>query len=280
MEKTKIIQQQIRRGWEQTSACYGSERPQVFQRFAERLVQWIDWNNVQRVLDIGSGTGAVALRALERVAPGGLVVASDFAWGMLSRIQCTDALKIATLALAQMDAENLAFSEAGFDCVTCAFSLFQFVDMRRALREMHRVLKPGGQLGLSNWAPEFFAPVAAMQRHLFRQFGLRPLLPNPITFTPEQMDSLLEQAGFFSIHSIIEPIELCFSSPQEVWEWNLAMGPFPIMLEQQLTPEQRRQLHQQYLEMLLPLETPQGIPCTFHPLYTLARKAKNEFNPA
>lgn len=273
MKETETTRQKIRRGWEQTSACYGDESPQIFQRFAERLVEQMDWNAAQRVLDIGSGTGFVALRALERIVPGGLVVASDFAWGMLSRIHCIDTPKTATFALVQMDAEYLAFASKGFDRVTCAFSLFQFVDMSRALREMHRVLKPGGQVGISNWTSGFFAPVASMQRNLFRQFGLRPLLPNPIAFAPEQIEAMLEQAGFTSIRSLVEPVELYFSSPQEIWEWNLAMGPFPIMLEQQLTPTQQHELHHLYLEMLQPLVTPKGIPCTFYPLYTLARKA-------
>jgi len=272
MTDTDLTRQQIRRGWEQTSLYYGDESPQIFQRFAERLVQQMDWDGVQSVLDIGSGTGVVALRALERIAPSGLIVASDFAWGMLSRIHRPDAPTAVTLALAQMDAEHLSFAPESFDRVTCAFSLFQFMDMIRALSEMHRVLKPGGQVGLSNWASGFFAPVASMQRNLFRQFGLRPLLPNPIAFAPEQIEAMLEQVGFTEIRSLVEPVELYFSSPQEVWEWNLAMGPFPIMLEQQLTPMQQQELHHLYLEMVQPLMTPKGIPCTFYPLYTLARK--------
>jgi hypothetical protein len=130
------------------------------------------------------------------------------------------------------------------------------------------VLKPGGQVGLSNWGPEFFAPVAAMQRDLFREFGLRPLLTNPITFKHDQMRGLMEAAGFVQVELVQDHVELWFEQPQEVWNWNAAMGPFPIMLEQQLTCEQRQEVERRYVEMLIPLQTPQGIACTFHPLYT------------
>ncbi len=273
MEEKETMRKKIRRGWEQTSAFYGNECPQVFSRFAERLVRLMDWKPGQVVLDVGTGTGLVAIHVSDEVVPGGWVVATDFAWGMLQRLRRSEAKEIKTLLLAQMDAEFLAFAEASFDCVTCAFSLFQFVDMSRALSEMHRALKAGGQIGLSNWATGFFTPVATMQRSLFREFGLRPLLPNPIAFAPEQIEALMEQSGFVSVRSLVEPVELCFDSPQEIWEWNLAMGPFSIMLEQQLTPERQEELRNRYIEMLQPLMTPKGIPCTFYPLYTLACKA-------
>lgn len=262
---THHLKQHIRQGWEQTAARYAVDRPQVFQRFAERLVALAD-SPAQRVLDVGTGTGAVAVRVAERVSPGGQVIAVDLAWAMAARVPRQDGL-----ATAQMDAEALGFPTAHFDRVTCAFSLFQFPDMRRALAEMRRVLRPGGQLALSNWGPGFVEPAATMQRDLFRAFGLRPLIANPITFRPEQLNALLQAAGFAAIELIQEQVELCFGGPEEIWEWNLAMGPLPVMLEQQLTPRQRDELHTRYLEMFAPLQTPQGIACTFYPLYALAR---------
>jgi SAM-dependent methyltransferase len=171
-----------------------------------------------------------------------------------------------------MDAEHLGFPSDYFDQVTCAFSLFQFIDMATALSQMRRVLKPGGKLGLSNWGPGFFTPVAEMQRDLFRRFGIRPLLTNHLTFTVESMQALLEAVGFSDIQILSEHVLLWFESPEGIWEWNLAMGPFTVMLEAQLSPTERRELKRQYIEMLEPLRTSEGIACTFHPLYALASK--------
>jgi len=268
----EIIRREVRRGWEQTSTQYAIDRPQVFQRFADRLAALLNWSSGQRVLDVGTGTGVIAWRAAERVGAGGQVMGVDCAWRMVNQARAAAQGQWRNVSFAQMDAEFLGLPDASFDLVVCAFSLFQFVDMGRALAEMYRVLKPGGQVGLSNWGPEFFTPVAAMQRDLFREYGLRPLLTNPITFKHDQMRGLMEAAGFVQVELVQDHVELWFEQPQEVWNWNAAMGPFPIMLEQQLTCEQRQEVERRYVEMLIPLQTPQGIACTLHPLYTLARK--------
>jgi ubiquinone/menaquinone biosynthesis C-methylase UbiE len=271
MEKN-AIRYQVRRGWEQTSAHYALDRPQVFQRFADRLVGLLSWSPGQRVLDVGTGTGVIAVRAAGRVGASGQVIGVDCAWNMVDQAHTAAHGRCHKVSFAQMDAEFLGLPDESFDLVVCAFSLFQFIDMGRALHEMQRVLKPGGQLGLSNWGPEFFTPVAAMQRDLFREFGLRPLLTNPITFKHDQMRTLVQTAGLAGVELIQDHVELWFDQPKAIWDWNWAMGPFPIMLEQQLSLDQRQELERRYIEMLTPLMTSQGIACTFHPLYTLARK--------
>jgi ubiquinone/menaquinone biosynthesis C-methylase UbiE len=272
LSSLKPVRSHIRSGWELTSDRYATDRSQVFQRFANRLVELIDWSPGQRVLDIGAGTGLVALKAAERVGVAGTIVAVDFARGMLARARLVCNASRPQVLLAQMDAEFLGFPEEDFDKVTCAFSLFQFVDMPEALIQMHRVLSPGGMVALSNWGPGFFTPIAPMQRDLFRQYHIRPLLPNPIAFELDQMRELLQAAGFSKPRLICEHTDLWFEDPEEIWEWNLAMGPLPIMLEQQLTSEQRQELKHRYIEMLDPLRTTEGIKCTFHPLYALADK--------
>ncbi len=266
------VRHQVLRGWEQASAWYAIDRPQVFQHLGDRLVELLDLSPGQRVLDVGAGTGVVTARMAERIGIRGQVIAVDFARAMVSQICAATRGKGYNVLPVQMDAEFLGLPDESFELIACAFSLFQFVDMTRALTELHRVLKPGGQVGLSNWGPDFFTPVALMQRDLFREYHLRPLLTNPITFRHDQMRTLLEAAGLVEIKLLQEHIELCFERPEEIWDWNMAMGPFPIMLEQQLTPEQRRELEYRYIEMLKPLVTPKGIVCTFHPLYALARK--------
>lgn len=251
---------------------YEKDHPHVFHHFANRVVELVDWSPGQQVLDIGAGTGIVALSAAQRVGLSGKVIAIDFAYGMLSRARGTCHVSRPQVLLAQMDAEFLGFPRESFDRVTCAFSLFQFIDMPQALVQMHRVLRPGGIVALSNWGPEFFTPIGAMQRDLFRQFHLRSLLPNPIAFRPEQIKALLQVGGFSNARLICEHIDHWFDSPEQIWEWNLAMGPFPVMLEQQLTPEQQQELRSRYIQMLGPLTTMHGIKCTFHPLYALAEK--------
>jgi SAM-dependent methyltransferase len=173
-----------------------------------------------------------------------------------------------------MDAEELDFPDASYDTVTCAFSLFQFPDMSRALAEMWRLLRPGGRVGLSNWGPGFFSPVASLQRDLFREFGLRPLLANSIAFRPDALEALLRKSAFTTVELIEEVDEIWFESPEEVWAFNLDMGPFPIMLRQQLAVGKRLELERRFTAMLEDLMTDRGIRCTFHLLYALAEKER------
>jgi ubiquinone/menaquinone biosynthesis C-methylase UbiE len=259
----------IREGWERVAPEYSRDRAGIFGRCARRLVGLLHPSPGSRLLDVGTGTGAVTLHAATRVGCQGTVIGCDFAKTMVYLAVEQEAPAI---YYCQMDAEQLGFPTASFDSVTCAFSLFQFPDMNGALAEMWRVLKPGGQLALSNWGPGYFSPVASLQRELFREFGLRALLGNPIAFKPDGLRALLCSAAFTEVQLIEETDEVWFENPEQVWSFNLDMGPFPMMLQRQLSAERRRQLERRYAVMLEDLMTERGIACKFHLLYALAEK--------
>ena len=100
----------------------------------------------QRVLDVASGTGDLALAFAKKVGPHGKVVMTDINGQMLSRgrNRLIDA-GYPTEAVV-CDAEQLPFPGAEFDLVTVAFGLRNMTDKLAALKQMHRVLKPGGKL--------------------------------------------------------------------------------------------------------------------------------------
>jgi ubiquinone/menaquinone biosynthesis C-methylase UbiE len=263
----------IRQGWEEVAAEYAQDRLGIFGRFAGRLLDLLHPLPGNALLDVGAGTGAVALQAAVWVGSEGRVIGSDIAAAMVPlAAQAAQEQGMTSVTFCQMGAEQLGFAGGSFDAVTCAFSLFQFPDMERALTEMWRVLKPGGRLGLSNWGPGYFSPVASLQRGLFREFGLRSLLSNPLVFKPTELRTLLQRAGFTAVELIEEAEEVWFESPEEVWAFNMDMGPFPVMLRRQLSTEQQRELARRCMAMLEDLMTEQGIGCTFHPLYALAEK--------
>jgi len=100
----------------------------------------------QRVLDIASGTGDLARAFARQAAPGGLVVHTDINEAMLhvGRDRLLDAGVIAPSVAC--DGERLPFGDACFDLVSVAFGLRNMTHKDTALREMARVLKPGGKL--------------------------------------------------------------------------------------------------------------------------------------
>lgn len=100
----------------------------------------------QQVLDIAGGTGDLALAFAPKVGPTGRVVHTDINEAMLreGRNRLLDAgVCLPTLVC---DAEHLPFASTSFDVVTVAFGLRNMTHKDEALREMNRVLKPGGKL--------------------------------------------------------------------------------------------------------------------------------------
>lgn len=266
------VRRLVHQGWEEVAAEYGADPLGLFAPCAGRLLTLLQPPPGAVLLDIGTGAGAVAFQALSWIGAGGRVIGSDIAMSMLRHAKQASAKpESAADALCQMDAEELGFADGSFDVVACAFSLFQFPDMGRALAEMARVVRREGRVGLSNWGPGYFTPVAGMQRTLFREFGLRPILANPIAFRPDELRALLESAGLTHVQLESEEVERCFRDPQAVWDYNMTMGPFPMMLRRQLSAIQRERLHERFIDMVGGIASPEGVRCTFHVLYALAR---------
>jgi demethylmenaquinone methyltransferase/2-methoxy-6-polyprenyl-1,4-benzoquinol methylase len=115
----------------------------IWKRFAVGLA---NVHEGQRVLDIAGGSGDLSRLFLDKVGSNGQVVLTDINNAMLrvGRDRLLDD-GIAT-PTAQCDAERLPFPDNYFDCVSIAFGLRNVTHKDAALREMHRVLKPGGRV--------------------------------------------------------------------------------------------------------------------------------------
>ena len=143
----------------------------VWKRFAVGLA---NVHPGQRVLDVAGGSADLSRLFLKAVGPTGQVVLTDINNAMLrvGRDRLLDE-GIAT-PTAQCDAEHLPFPDNYFDCVSIAFGLRNVTHKDAALREMRRVLKPGGRalvLEFSQVKPEWFRPV-----YDFHSFQVLPRL--------------------------------------------------------------------------------------------------------
>lgn len=139
--------------------------PALFGQWATELLDSAQIQAGQRVLDVACGTGVVARSAIKRVSPGGYVAGIDPNLGMVA---------VAKQLEPRVDwrtgvAESLAFPNASFDAVVSQFGLMFFSDRQQALREMVRVLVPGGHLAVVVWdsldnIPAYAAEVALLER--------------------------------------------------------------------------------------------------------------------
>jgi len=171
--------------------------PAVFAPWAPVLLDAAAVRIGHTVLDVACGTGVVAVAAAERVGPSGAVTGVDINPGMLA-VAAAGAPRV---RWAQADAARLPFPDGGFDRVLCQAGL-QFVpDRLGALREMRRVLRPGGRVALLVWralhhCPGFAALADALQAVVGPDAAAVMRAPFVFGDDPRPLATLLESAGF------------------------------------------------------------------------------------
>jgi SAM-dependent methyltransferase len=123
--------------------------PTLFGPWAPRVAAAASISSGDRVLDVGCGTGILVREAAERVGSSGSVTGLDLNEGMLSVARLVGP----GIDWRQGDASDLPFDDESFDVVVSQFALMYFPDRPASLREMKRVLLPGGRLAVAVWAP-------------------------------------------------------------------------------------------------------------------------------
>lgn len=141
--------------------------PALFQEWAPRIVEAVAIKPGNRVLDVACGTGAVTRELVTRVGSAGQVSAIDLAPGMVAIAR----RKAPTADIREGNAQALPWPDASFDAVVCQFGLMFFADRVQAVREMLRVLAPGGRLAISTWAPLADTPAYADELALIERIA-------------------------------------------------------------------------------------------------------------
>jgi SAM-dependent methyltransferase len=275
MAHPSILRKSILNCWDRTAPRYAKAGPPIFHLAAERLLAFLDPAMGSRLLDVACGRGAVAISAAKQLDPSGQVIAIDYSPCMVAEAE-KEAKKhgLSNIACACMEAQNLEFPANSFDALTCGFALFLFPDMRKALAEMRRVLVPGGKVGLSLWGKGAIVPPWPILGETIKEYGLQPVVPNPIAGRPEDIEPLLTSAGFHDIETVEKRYDLPFREALEVWEFTLSVGPTEVMLEQ-LSKNRRQEFIDAFLSRIQGLATPEGIPANFRVLYAVAKKGSD-----
>jgi len=203
--------------WADRAVSYAAHAVPKNRPFARRLVQLVQPTAGERVLDIASGPGVVAIEAATALRGTGSVLATDLApeWQPFVIAAASDA-GIDTVTFRSMPAEALAVADGSFDTVFCQFGLMFMPDPAVALGEMRRVLRPGGRLGIAVWStPDkvgHFVGQRALMAALPPQEG--PTTPSPTSLgEPGLIEGMVAGAGFVgiaaerfvSVHEIADP---------------------------------------------------------------------------
>lgn len=182
----------------------------------EHLLDLAGVTSGARVLDLAAGAGDQTLQIAERVGPGGSVLATDISPRILA-FASDEATRagLSNISTRVMDGEHLELPAASFDAVVSRVGLIYFPDQQRALREMHRVLVPGGRVAAIVYSTAdrngfFSKPVSIVRRHA--QLGPPlPGQPGPFSLgSPGVIEEAFARAGFRDITTecIAAPLRL------------------------------------------------------------------------
>jgi demethylmenaquinone methyltransferase/2-methoxy-6-polyprenyl-1,4-benzoquinol methylase len=139
------------------------------------LVAAVQRHNPASILDLATGSGDVALALARKLPASATIKGMDFCIPMLAEAETkksADPERYQNVNFVPGDALNLPLPDASYDAVTIAFGLRNLADRARGLREMRRVLRPGGHL----FVLEFSQPHRPFRP--FYYFYLRRVLPN------------------------------------------------------------------------------------------------------
>jgi len=123
------------------------------QIVGESLAEAVDVRAGERVIDVAAGNGNATLAAARRFAD---VTSTDYVAALLGKGKARAEAEGLNIAFEVADAEALPFADSSFDVVLSTFGVMFSPDQTRAAREMLRVVRDGGRIGLANWTPEGF----------------------------------------------------------------------------------------------------------------------------
>ncbi|MFH7023940.1 MAG: class I SAM-dependent methyltransferase [Heteroscytonema crispum UTEX LB 1556] len=242
---------------------------------AKKLISYAKLQNGQKVLDVATGTGIVALDAAEIVGNSGQVIGVDISSGMLSYAQEKLAASgLQNVDFIEADAEKLNFSENSFDVILCSLAICYLTDIPGALQKWYRFLKPGGILAFNAWTETAFPP-SVLFRKVAQRYGVTVPNPNEPLGTIEKCHKLLQDAGFTNIEVISGQFGWYYipdaNSAEELWKVN-SKNVFGFQVFQ-LTPDKLEQCKAEYIAEIQALPTTEkGAWCDAPIFFVIARK--------
>lgn len=199
---------------------YDNPSLRFFPLCADKLIDYAKIKPNDKMLDIATGTGVVAMAAAQSLGGSGHIHAIDLSKNMIQQAQ--EKAKHAgfeTIDFHVMDAENLEFESNFFDLITCSYGLFFMPDMSRALKSWLRVLKPGGKLIFTSFAPSAFQPLTEIFINNLAEYDVIPPTPRWLQLAEEDLcKQLLADNGFIEAEVVQTQLGYHLGEVNHWWE--------------------------------------------------------------
>lgn len=205
-----------RQGWERSAKYYHSSFTKLTSQVIEPILNELALRENSTLLDIATGTGVL----IEKASALGITATGlDFSSEMLSiaRHLQPDATFV------QGDAESLPFDDESFDAAVMCFGILHLAHPERALREMYRVVKPGGKVAFTSWAPPSKSLAFQIAIEAIEKFGDPSLsLPEgpPFFKYGEERECItaLTDAGCVNPRVIALPLNWSLPTPESLFD--------------------------------------------------------------
>ena len=265
-EQKKVMMQQA---FDLVADGYDNDSMRFFHSSAKHMVGLLGLKGDEKVLDVNTGTGAVALALAEHL-PEGEITGIDLSQGMLNQA----ALKarqngFKQITLLQMDMEKLAFPDQTFDVITCGFGLFFIEDMVSCLRNMKSKLKPKGKLVLTSFAEGAFEPWTTLAMDKLLNLGLQ--IPESLSWQRLQNEDLHQKLfsdASFSVSNTEQKPMGYFLEDEKSWFDILWFSGFRGLLNQLSEPDLKT-FKNEHLTEIAQHKTDQGLKLTVDILFSV-----------
>lgn len=236
------------------------------------ILDLIPFQPRQRVLDVATGTGIIAIAAAQAVGREGQVIGVDFSSGMLGQAQQKiQELGLQNVELIESDAETVNFEDESFDVILCSSAIVYFKDIQATLQNWYHWLKIGGIVGFSSCSNQ--SCEAPLIIEVAAKHGVTVPNINEPTGTPERCRQLLEDVGFEDIEVKAEQMGF-YKSVEQARQWNggwFHPAENPLL---NLTSEQLNTLIASYVEDIEAKATERGVWYENMTFFTVGRKGR------
>ncbi len=206
---------------------YDQSGVDFFAPIAGRLLAALDAQPGERALDVGCGRGAVTRPLALAVGATGSVTAIDVSSAMVEHTRAVTS-DLSQVTVEVMDASRPTLPEASYDVLASSLVLFFLPDPTAAVTRWLRLLRPGGRVGVTTFGEQdatWKAVDALFRPHLPPQLlDPRVMGPQSPYGSDEGVAALLSGAGAVDVHTVREPLDVVFASPDQWRSWSMGTG--------------------------------------------------------